>query len=127
MKYTLSVLALLFASAQAPAPAVRPAQAPARTPARAAAFDVFEASIPEMQVAMKSGRTTSHAIVQQYLTRIATYEMAYRMQTSGPELIDFAKESRKTLQMRHRTTLPSSPPRRQPPQERGPGRRATSC
>jgi hypothetical protein len=32
-------------------------------------------------------------------TRIGAYEMAYRMQTSGPELIDFAKESRKTLQM----------------------------
>jgi len=32
-------------------------------------------------------------------TRIAAYEMAYRMQTSGPELIDFAKESRKTLEM----------------------------
>jgi amidase len=39
-----------------------------------AAFSVFEASIPEMQAAMKSGRTTSHAIVQQYLTRIATYQ-----------------------------------------------------
>src|SRR5229473_1529745 len=32
-------------------------------------------------------------------TRIAAYEMAYRMQTSGPELIDFSKESRKTLDM----------------------------
>ena len=31
-------------------------------------------------------------------TRIGAYEMAYRMQTSGPELIDFGKESRKTLQ-----------------------------
>ena len=31
-------------------------------------------------------------------TRISAYEMAYRMQTSGPELIDFGKESRKTLQ-----------------------------
>ena len=33
------------------------------------------------------------------VTRIASYEMAYRMQTSGPELIDFSKESRKTLEM----------------------------
>jgi len=49
-----------------------PAQQPAR-PA-AATFDVFEASIPEMQAAMKAGRTTSHQIVQQYLTRIAKYE-----------------------------------------------------
>ncbi len=32
-------------------------------------------------------------------TRIAAYEMAYRMQTSGPELIDFSKESRSTLEM----------------------------
>ena len=32
-------------------------------------------------------------------TRIAQYEMAYRMQTSGPELIDFSKESKQTLEM----------------------------
>ncbi len=32
-------------------------------------------------------------------TRIAAYEMAYRMQTSGPELIDFSKETRQTLDM----------------------------
>src|SRR4051794_10911716 len=32
-------------------------------------------------------------------TRIASYEMAYRMQTSAPELIEIAKEDRKTLEM----------------------------
>ena len=32
-------------------------------------------------------------------TRIAQYEMAYRMQSSGPELIDFSTESRETLAM----------------------------
>jgi hypothetical protein len=32
-------------------------------------------------------------------TRIAAYEMAYRMQTSGPELIDFGQEDKKTLEM----------------------------
>ncbi|HTI69158.1 MAG TPA: DUF1501 domain-containing protein [Candidatus Limnocylindria bacterium] len=32
-------------------------------------------------------------------TRIAQYEMAFRMQTSVPELVDFAKESPKTLEM----------------------------
>jgi hypothetical protein len=32
-------------------------------------------------------------------TRIASYEMAYRMQSSAPELIDIAKESRQTLEM----------------------------
>ena len=30
-------------------------------------------------------------------TRIAAYEMAYRMQTSAPELMDLSKESKKTL------------------------------
>jgi len=32
-------------------------------------------------------------------TRIASYEMAYRMQTSGPELIDFNSESKQMLEM----------------------------
>jgi hypothetical protein len=32
-------------------------------------------------------------------TRIASYEMAYRMQMSAPELIDLAKEDKKTLDM----------------------------
>ncbi|MFN7921081.1 MAG: DUF1501 domain-containing protein [Bryobacteraceae bacterium] len=32
-------------------------------------------------------------------TRISQYEMAFRMQTSGPELIDFSKESKETLDM----------------------------
>ena len=31
-------------------------------------------------------------------TRIAAYEMAYRMQTSAPELMDLSKESKKTLE-----------------------------
>jgi hypothetical protein len=32
-------------------------------------------------------------------TRISSYEMAYRMQTSAPELIDLAKEDKKTLDL----------------------------
>jgi hypothetical protein len=32
-------------------------------------------------------------------TRISSYEMAYRMQTSGPELIDFSTESKETLEL----------------------------
>jgi hypothetical protein len=32
-------------------------------------------------------------------TRIAAYEMAYRMQTSAPELIDLSKETRETLEL----------------------------
>src|SRR5262249_57896561 len=31
--------------------------------------------------------------------RISAYEMAYRMQSSAPELIDLAREDRKTLEM----------------------------
>jgi len=37
-------------------------------------FSVIEATIPEMQNALKEKRVTSREIVQQYLTRIATYE-----------------------------------------------------
>ena len=33
------------------------------------------------------------------MTRVAAYEMAYQMQTSGPELIDFGQESKETLEM----------------------------
>jgi amidase len=61
------LLALISVSAIAFATQTKPA--PARPP-----FSVFEASIPQMQAAMKGGRTTSHEIVQQYLTRIALYE-----------------------------------------------------
>ena len=32
-------------------------------------------------------------------TRIASYEMAYRMQTSAPELIDISREDKKTLEL----------------------------
>src|SRR6476620_11682088 len=66
MRYTASLVALLFvAGVQAPAPR------PAKT---APAFNVFEAGIGDMQAAMKAGRVTSHEIVQQYRTRIASYE-----------------------------------------------------
>ncbi len=37
-------------------------------------FSVVEASIPEMQAALRGSRVTSRALVQQYLNRIATYE-----------------------------------------------------
>jgi amidase len=64
MKQSVPILMLLAAG-------VLLEQRPARS---AAPFTVYEASIPEMQAAMKAGRVTSHAIVQQYLTRIALYE-----------------------------------------------------
>ena len=37
-------------------------------------FSVVEASITDMRAALAEGRTSSHDIVQQYLTRIAAYE-----------------------------------------------------
>jgi amidase len=37
-------------------------------------FNVVEATIPEMQAALKAGRVTSHDLVLAYLVRIATYE-----------------------------------------------------
>ncbi len=67
MKHTAPLVALLLlAGGQTAAPRIPKASPPP--------FSVFEASISDMQAAMKAGRTTSHEIVQQYLTRIATYE-----------------------------------------------------
>ena len=66
------------------------ARAPAHTQA---SFSVFEASISDMQAALKSGRTTSHAIVQQYLDRIATYEdKLHAAITVNPRAIEIADE-----------------------------------
>jgi len=59
------VLAALTAASCGNTPPAVPAAAP---------FSVVEASIPEMQAAMRDGRTTSRAIVTQYLTRIGLYE-----------------------------------------------------
>ena len=48
--------------------------APAPTKARSAAFTVSNASIGDLRAALAAGRTTSRAIVTEYLTRIAYYE-----------------------------------------------------
>ena len=42
-------------------------------PTNAPPFSVVEATIPEMQQAMKDGRTSSRHLVEQYLQRIALY------------------------------------------------------
>src|SRR6185503_11095724 len=57
------VVALLFATT-----------ALAATRPKAKPFSVVEASIPDMQAALREGRITSHDLVLQYLVRIATYE-----------------------------------------------------
>ena len=62
--------------------AVSPAPLGAQTPGddAAAPFDVVEASIPELQAALESGRVTSVDLVDAYLARIAAYDR------SGPML-----------------------------------------
>ena len=66
MKVTAPLMAfLLLTGGQAAVPRASKGNPP---------FNVFEASISDMQAAMKAGRTTSHDIVQRYLTRIASYE-----------------------------------------------------
>ena len=54
-------------------PATLAFAAPEQSPPRQK-FTVVEASIADMQKAMKSGRVTSRELVLQYLTRIALYE-----------------------------------------------------
>src|SRR5215831_871918 len=64
MRSLIVAMAGLLLAAQS-----RPPAAPAGQP-----FTVVESTIREMQTAMAEGRVTSREIVQQYLTRIATYE-----------------------------------------------------
>ncbi len=60
---------------------------------------------PEQQRQTIEALRDLNAIEKQYTgdneidTRITQYEMAFRMQTSGPELIDFGKESPETMAM----------------------------
>jgi amidase len=57
------------------------------------AFTVVETTIPEMRLALEQGRTTSRQIVQQYLTRIATYEdRLHAAITVNPKALDIADE-----------------------------------
>ncbi|HEX9459707.1 MAG TPA: amidase family protein, partial [Thermoanaerobaculia bacterium] len=61
----LLTLAITITATAATKTAMKPAPKP---------FNVVEASISDMQAALKDGRVTSHELVQQYLLRIATYE-----------------------------------------------------
>jgi Asp-tRNA(Asn)/Glu-tRNA(Gln) amidotransferase A subunit family amidase len=56
-----------------PAPAQAHAHAAARTASR---LEVSEATIPELQAAMASGRASAVSIVREYLARIAAYDHA---------------------------------------------------
>src|ERR1019366_8351306 len=70
MKLTFSVVFLL--SVAATVNGQTRVRAP-ETRTKGKSFSVVEATIPEMQAAMKEGRVTSREIVTQYLLRIALY------------------------------------------------------
>ena len=64
-----------------------------KKPAATKPFTVVEATIPEMQAALKSGRVTSREIVRQYLERIGTYEpMLHAAITVNPKALELAAE-----------------------------------
>jgi len=90
MRRTLAVLIPLLAVATIAAVRAQTARKPA-TPRQA--FTVVEMTIPEMRDAMVQGRATSHQIVQQYLTRIATYEdRLHAAITVNPKALELADE-----------------------------------
>jgi amidase len=65
----------------------------AQTKKTATPFTIVEATIPEMQAAMRDGRVTSHQIVQQYLARIAMYEdRLHAAITVNPNALKLADE-----------------------------------
>jgi amidase len=56
-------------------------------------FTVVEATIPEMRAALEQKRVTSHELVQQYLTRIGTYEdKLHAAITVNPKALEIADE-----------------------------------
>src|SRR5207237_9938521 len=56
-------------------------------------FSVVEASISDMQAALRDRRVTSHELVQQYLTRIATYDAKlHAVITVNPHALEEADE-----------------------------------
>ncbi len=56
-------------------------------------FTVVEATIPEMQAALKAGRVTSREIVRQYLERIGMYEeLLHAAITVNPKALELADE-----------------------------------
>ncbi|HEY2150869.1 MAG TPA: amidase family protein [Vicinamibacterales bacterium] len=66
----------------------KPAAASAHKP-----FTVVEATIPEMQAALKAGRVTSREIVRQYLERIGMYEeVLHAAITVNPKALELAAE-----------------------------------
>ena len=64
-----------------------------RKPTAPKPFTVVEATIPELQAALKSGRVTSKEIVRQYLQRIGMYEeLLHAAITVNPKVLELAAE-----------------------------------
>jgi len=86
----LIVVSSLLATAQTGrSPAASP-QPLAVGPAKRA-FSVVEATIPEMQRAMREGRTTSRELVRMYLARIGTYDyLLHAVLAVNPKALDEA-------------------------------------
>jgi amidase len=104
------VTAIAFAIVSASAQSRRPSASPS-APAAARPFTVVEATIPEMRAAMEQARVTSRELVQQYLTRIATYEdLLHAAITVNPRALDVADErDRERMQGRIRGPLHGIP------------------
>src|SRR5882672_8476117 len=66
---SFALLILAVSSVLAVVQAQRPRSSPGKRP-----FSVVEASISDMQTAMRERRVTSHELVVQYFARIAVYE-----------------------------------------------------
>src|SRR5256885_16358169 len=92
MTRTLTVAAILLAAATLTLGAQN-ARKPAASAVPRKPFTVVEATIAEMRTAMEQGRVTSHQLVQQYLTRIATYEdRLHAAITVNPHALEIAEE-----------------------------------
>jgi amidase len=77
---TLTIAIAAFAATKSAKPVPKP-------------FNVVEASISDMQAALRDGRVTSHELVQQYLIRIATYEdKLHAAVTVNPNALNEADE-----------------------------------
>jgi len=82
-------------TAQTKKPAAAASLAVPKPPALASSkgFTVVEATIPEMQAALKAGRVTSREIVRQYLQRIGMYEeLLHAAITVNPKALEIAAE-----------------------------------
>ena len=95
-----------------------PAQqrSPQRSDPQPAAFSVVEATIPDMQQAMREGRVTSRQMVEQYLQRIALYEDKLNaVMTVNPKALEEADR----LDQEHKRRQGPRPAARHPDRAQG--------